>query len=74
MTHPIQNVECGHFLFKPYDCMCVLKCRLGQNFHITLVFLVPVAVPVRSSTLNDHQRDDDLEETENIDEMMMNSR
>ena len=27
-----------------------------------------MAVPVRSSTLNDYQRDDDLEETENMDE------
>ena len=33
-----------------------------------MVFLVPMAVPVRSSTLNDYQRDDDLEETENMDE------
>ena len=45
------------------------QAKLSSYFGIS--FLVPVEVPVTSSRdtcLNDHRRDDDLEETENIDE------
>ena len=69
MTHPLQNVGCDHFLFKPCDCMCFLEVRRAKfSCYFGISCASGSSSKEQHTQLNDHQRDDDLEETENMDE------